>query len=181
MIRFLLLLSSLIAAQTIVGPTIHAQCNDSTACNYDAAATGAGVSPLSPCLTLDPHVVHTSGAFAGMTTYRLYVHLPESDDFLSAISTINIGCTDFNACNYAPNADYDDGSCEYSSCSPGDIPVDTPASSSTIKIRTTTRTRPGPEPRPERAAGALLDKLHCESARMLGCEVLLLVLAPRRG
>ena len=138
MIRFLLLLSSLIAAQTIVGPTIHAQCNDSTACNYDAAATGAGVSPLSPCLTLDPHVVHTSGAFAGMTTYRLYVHLPESDDFLSAISTINIGCTDFNACNYAPNADYDDGSCEYSSCSPGDIPVDTPASSSTIKIRTTT-------------------------------------------
>ena len=117
---------------------IHAQCTDSTACNYDAAASGSGTGTLSPCLTLDPHVVHTSGTLAGMTTYRLYVHLPEPDDFLSAISTIIIGCTDINACNYAPNADFDDGTCEYDSCSPSDLPVNTPASSSVIRIKTTT-------------------------------------------
>ncbi len=73
-----------------------------------------------------------------MTTYRLYVHLPESDNFLSAISTIIIGCTDISACNYAPNADFDDGTCEYDSCSPSDLPVNTPASSSVIRIKTTT-------------------------------------------
>ena len=138
MFRFLLALFTCVAIQAFSIHGIHAQCTDSTACNYDAAATGSGTGTLSPCLTLDPHVVHTSGTLAGMTTYRLYVHLPEPDDFLSAISTIIIGCTDINACNYAPNADFDDGTCEYDSCSPSDLPVNTPASSSVIRIKTTT-------------------------------------------
>ncbi len=114
-----------------------AQCADSTACNFNSAGTNEG-STSNPCLTLESHFVHTSGILDGMTTYRLYVHLPEPDDFLSAISTIIIGCMDPLACNYAPNAGFDNGTCEYSSCSPSDLPVNTAATSSSIKIRTTT-------------------------------------------
>ena len=53
-------------------------CTDLTACNYDGT-TNFG------CLFSEVVTTHSSGDLAGMTTYRLYVELGESTDFLSAI------------------------------------------------------------------------------------------------
>lgn len=112
------------------------QCADPAACNFDPNGTASGES--TPCLSMETHAVHTEGTLAGMTTYRLYVHLPESDNFLSAISTIITGCTDAAACNYSPTASYDDGNCEYSSCDGSSLPANMPSSPSVISITTTT-------------------------------------------
>ena len=76
---------------------VVAQCADASACNYNADNTESGST--SACVTLETHAVHESGALAGMTTYRAYINLPESNQFLSAISTILTGCTDNSACN----------------------------------------------------------------------------------
>ena len=114
-----------------------AQCSDPDACNFgtvDSLSSNAS----SPCVSIVNHAEHETGALAGMTTYRVYVHLPETDDFLSAISTLMIGCTDPVACNYASTAGLDDGTCEYASCTPGTPQPDHPASPSLIHISTTT-------------------------------------------
>ena len=57
-------------------------CSDTTACNYSLG------NVEGPCMSLrlDVHTVHTSGTLAGQTTYRLYVVLQNSTDFLSAIN-----------------------------------------------------------------------------------------------
>ena len=34
----------------------------------------------------------------------------------TSLSCLNFGCTDANACNFDATADFDDGSCEYASC-----------------------------------------------------------------
>ena len=130
--RFFLLSLSLLMSLNL----LLAQCSDVTACNYDPSNAGGGNS--SACVTIETHVVHESGALNGMTTYRVYVNLPESDNFLSAISTILMGCTDNGACNYAPAATYDDGSCEFSSCPPGSPQANENATPSTIRITSTT-------------------------------------------
>ena len=57
------------------------QCNDSTACNYSPSDESPSV-----CLELEWIANHTVPPLTGMTTYRLYVHLPDSTDFLSALS-----------------------------------------------------------------------------------------------
>ena len=82
MVRNLLLLSLFMCS---IG-ALHSQCSDPEACNYDPNSSTE--SNGSACLILDTHEVHTTGALAGLTTYRLYVHLTEPDHFLSAISTI---------------------------------------------------------------------------------------------
>ena len=66
--------------------SIPGQCADPTACNYDP--NGEPETGQTPCLILEPHVVHNSGALSGQTTYRLYLSISEPDVFLSAISTI---------------------------------------------------------------------------------------------
>ena len=81
MMRLLLCCWLSFLVQSILG-----QCADPTACNYDP--NGDPAAGQTACLILEPHVVHTDGALAGQTTYRLYVFLPEPDVFLSAISTI---------------------------------------------------------------------------------------------
>ncbi len=58
------------------------ECADLTACNYDGAGGGGGSCVT---LSLEEHVVHTSGTLAGQTTYRLYAVLPNETDFLSAV------------------------------------------------------------------------------------------------
>lgn len=78
---FLLALSVLCCLQSA-----HAQCADPAACNYSESNPAGGEE--TACLILEPHVVHTVGDLAGQTTYRLYVLLPEQNQFLSAISTI---------------------------------------------------------------------------------------------
>ena len=113
------------------------QCADPTACNYEPGGDNSGDNG-TPCLTLETHMVHETGPLSGQTTYRLYVNLPETDNFLSAISTILTGCTDISACNYSPTASYDDGTCDYDSCVPSGIPADEDASTSQIRITTTT-------------------------------------------
>ena len=117
----------------------HGQCADPLACNFDSTGTASPVESASdPCLTIEAHVVHNSGALSGMTTYRIYAHLPEPDNFLSAISTIMTGCTDASACNYSSGAGYDDGSCDYSSCTPGTSQPSVAANPSVIRLTTTT-------------------------------------------
>lgn len=81
-----------IAAVLFIGPPIlgnlHAQvtqCVDSTACNY----TPTGADPVdfpTVCIELEWIADHEAAPLDGFTTYRLYVHLPDSTDFLSAIS-----------------------------------------------------------------------------------------------
>ena len=114
---------------------VVAQCADASACNYNADNTESGST--SACVTLETYAVHESGALAGMTTYRAYINLPESNQFLSAISTILTGCTDNSACNYAPSASFDDGSCEFTSCPPGSPEANEAATPSEIRITTT--------------------------------------------
>ena len=114
-----------------------AQCADSEACNFNSELPSLATS-ASPCLTLETHTVHTTGALAGLTTYRLYVNLPETDQFLSAISTILTGCTDVTACNYSPTADFDNGSCDYSTCDGTGPTANEPSVPSIIRITTTT-------------------------------------------
>ncbi len=130
--RFLLLSFSIMMGLNMV----QAQCSDTAACNYDPNSTSAESS--SACVSLETVTVHNSGDLAGMTTYRVYINLPESDNFLSAISTILMGCTDNGACNYAPSATYDDGTCEFSSCPPGSPQADEAATPSIIRITSTT-------------------------------------------
>ncbi|MCH1582272.1 MAG: hypothetical protein L7S63_04070, partial [Flavobacteriales bacterium] len=113
------------------------QCADPSACNFDSEGDTSD-QDATPCLTLETHMVHETGPLSGKTTYRLYVNLPESDNFLSAISTILTGCTEIGACNYSPTASYDDGSCDYESCEPSGIPADEDANTSQIRITTTT-------------------------------------------
>ena len=67
-------------------PSVLAQCADPTACNFDPNISDS--TAQVPCLILEPTAVHTTGDLAGLTTYRLYVHLSDSDHFLSAISTV---------------------------------------------------------------------------------------------
>ena len=68
-------------------------CQDTTACNYDAAATDedgsceycscgalAGLAPYS--LTIEEHAVD---GIAGHTTYRAYINMEHPNDFLSAV------------------------------------------------------------------------------------------------
>jgi len=130
--RFFLLSFALLLSTNLV----LAQCSDTSACNYDPSNTEVGTT--SACVTMETHAVHETGALAGMTTYRVYVNLPEPDNFLSAISTILMGCTDNSACNYAPAATYDDGTCEFSSCPPGSPQADEDATPSQIRITSTT-------------------------------------------
>ena len=66
--------------------TVLAQCADPAACNFDPNNIDSGEQ--GPCLILEPTAVHTTGDLAGLTTYRLYIHLSEPDHFLSAISTV---------------------------------------------------------------------------------------------
>lgn len=70
-------------------------CNDVSACNYDATATeNDGTCDFCSCsdagtdgygLEVDVVATHTTGALAGMTTYRLFITTPHADDFLSAV------------------------------------------------------------------------------------------------
>ena len=129
-----LLLAALILYTTGV---IVGQCADPTACNFSVTPSDEPAL-TGPCLSLEEHVVHTSGTLAGKTTYRLYVYLPESDEFLSAISTILTGCMDATACNYAPSATYDSGSCDYTSCSDANLAPSTAATPTEIRITSTT-------------------------------------------
>ena len=119
--------------------TFHGQCEDPLACNFDSTGTASPPnSPADPCLSIEAHVVHETGSLAGMTTYRIYAHLPEPDNFLSAISTIMTGCTDASACNFSESAGYDDGSCDYASCTPGTPQPSASAVPSIIRLTTTT-------------------------------------------
>ena len=62
-------------------------CTDPSACDYDG-----GEPELAPYyLQLDTFAVHTDGALAGMTTYRLYLRCENDADFVSAVA----GFTDF--------------------------------------------------------------------------------------
>jgi hypothetical protein len=70
-------------------------CNDVNACNYDSVATdNNGSCDYCSCfdagtdgygLDVEVVAVHTSGALAGKTTYRVYITTPNDDDFLSAM------------------------------------------------------------------------------------------------
>ena len=65
-----------------------AGCTDATACNYDAAATDDdGSCTFGNCtevytLTVEEHAVDI---VPGQTTYRMYIDLVNSDDFLSSV------------------------------------------------------------------------------------------------
>ena len=62
-------------------------CTDPSACDYEG-----GEPELPPYyLQLDTFAVHTDGALAGMTTYRLYLRCENDADFVSAVA----GYTDF--------------------------------------------------------------------------------------
>lgn len=58
-------------------------CSDPVACNYDPTAEG---TEADYCLIVDTVAVHTSGALAGMTTYRFYVKCANPADFVSSVS-----------------------------------------------------------------------------------------------
>ena len=77
-------------------------CNDASACNYDSTATDNDGScdycscieesnesyiPTDEGYSLNVEVVtqHTNGELAGMTTYRMYIATPHTDDYLSAV------------------------------------------------------------------------------------------------
>ena len=70
-------------------------CDDATACNYDELATeNDGTCEFCSCsdagtagygLEVDVVLEHTTGVLVGLTTYRLYITTPHTDDFLSAI------------------------------------------------------------------------------------------------
>ena len=70
-------------------------CMEMDACNYDASALlDDGSCEYCSCpdgldesygLEVDVVMEHTEGELAGLTTYRVYVTAPNSDDFLSAV------------------------------------------------------------------------------------------------
>lgn len=58
-----------------------AQCTDPDACNFNQTTTN------DVCLSLETVQVHTTGALAGQTTYRLYVNFPaDADYYIGAVS-----------------------------------------------------------------------------------------------
>jgi hypothetical protein len=70
-------------------------CQDATACNYLATATDAGECDFCSCqgnttniagydVVIEPVAVHTTGALAGKTTYRLYLETPNTNDVVTA-------------------------------------------------------------------------------------------------
>ena len=75
----ILLRASVAMAACICAYTSAGQaCFDEGACNYDPLG-----SPY--CLEVDTVLVHTEGALAGMTTYRLYFISAHPEDFVSAV------------------------------------------------------------------------------------------------
>ena len=73
-------------------------CMDELACNYDASATDEdGSCTFCGCETatanfegynviVEPHMVHTSGDLAGLTTYRLYFETPNATDVVTSFT-----------------------------------------------------------------------------------------------
>ena len=58
-----------------------AQCTDPDACNFNQTTVN------DVCLSLETVQVHTTGALAGQTTYRLYVNFPaDADYYIGAVS-----------------------------------------------------------------------------------------------
>ena len=58
-------------------------CGDPEACNYDPSAI---VVEDDYCLIVDTVATHTTGALAGMTTYRYYVKCANPADFVSSVT-----------------------------------------------------------------------------------------------
>ena len=73
-------------------------CTNEFACNYDASAVyDNGSCSFCGCETsaanfdgydviVEPHVVHTAGELAGMTTYRLYLETPNATDVVTSFT-----------------------------------------------------------------------------------------------
>ena len=96
---------------TAVSPIIG--CTDPTAVNYDPLATvdsGNCISPTYGCTDdgTDPNFPGRPSGFVGPATN--YLNDPFAVEDGTCVYIIP-GCTDVNACNYDPLANFDDGSC----------------------------------------------------------------------
>ena len=98
-----------------------AGCTDSGAVNYNPNATvdnGSCFTVLVGCV-IPSATNYDAAATVQGSPVLAYCTFPPSPSGMPGPGTANLpgpGCTDANACNFDPDADSDDGSCQYDSC-----------------------------------------------------------------